>query len=123
MNLNSPLCSSNEAPMSLRADTTKMLKPGYSSLTKIINVLSRTNACILVYKYVDQEGLAAMMVIKRSAGVAPEGNVRKPIPRRHTIKVFTFDLKRRADVTRSPIAKELRGKVKILFSKKLSFKI
>ena len=33
---------------------------------------------MLVYKYVDQKGLAAMLVIKSSAGVAPEVILRNP---------------------------------------------
>ena len=31
-------------------------------------------------KYVDQKGPAAMLVIKKSAGVAPEVNLRNPLP-------------------------------------------
>ena len=34
---------------------------------------SLTNACIIVNKYMDQNGLATMLVIKMLAGVAPEG--------------------------------------------------
>ena len=32
-----------------------------------------------VYKYVDQKGMVAMLVIKRSAGVAPEVTLRNPM--------------------------------------------
>ena len=35
-----------------------------------------TNACIYVNKYVDQNGLAAMLAVKRSAGVTAEMNLR-----------------------------------------------
>ena len=37
-----------------------MLKHGYSSRTKITNVMSPTNACMFVLKYMDQKGLAAV---------------------------------------------------------------
>ena len=40
---------------------------------------SSTNACTYVNKYVDQNGLAAMLVAKRSAGVATEVNLRNPL--------------------------------------------
>ena len=38
------------------------------------------NACAhVICKYVDQKGLAAMLITKRSAGVAPEVNLRNPL--------------------------------------------
>ena len=41
--------------------------------------LSPTNACLYVYKYNDQQGLAAVMAIKRSAGIAPVVILRNPL--------------------------------------------
>ena len=41
--------------------------------------LNSTNAYTHMCTYVDQKGLAAMLVIKRSAGVAPEPNLRNPL--------------------------------------------
>ena len=48
------------------------------SATHSIAGLSSTNACIFLYKYMDHKGLGAILVIKRSAGVAPEVNLRNP---------------------------------------------
>ena len=41
--------------------------------------LSPTNARIYMYKYVDQKGLAAMLAIKRLAGVTQEVNLRNSL--------------------------------------------
>ena len=37
---------------------------------------SSTNAYVYIYKYVDQNGSATMLIIKTSAGVAPELSLR-----------------------------------------------
>ena len=42
--------------------------------------LFEISGLLLVHKYVDQKrGVIAMLYIKRSAGVAPEVNLRKPL--------------------------------------------
>ena len=41
--------------------------------------LSSTYAYTHMYTYVDQKGLAALLVIKRSAGVAPSLNLRNQL--------------------------------------------
>ena len=53
-------------------------------------------------KYVGQSGLAAMLAVKRSAGVAPEVNLRNSAQARKHASESTLALKPRADVTRSP---------------------
>ena len=60
---------------------------------------------MLVCKYVDENGSAAMLVSKRSADVAPEVNLRENtscmfLP--SAIRLPTLALKPRTDVTRSP---------------------
>ena len=55
------------------------------------------------YKYVGQKGLAAMLAVKRSAGVTPEVNLRKSTQaRKHASKKPTLALKPRAAVTSNP---------------------
>ena len=54
------------------------------------------------YKYVGQSGSAAMLTVKRSAGLAPEVNLRNSMQARKHASEFTLALKPRADVTRSP---------------------
>ena len=54
------------------------------------------------YKYVGQIGLAAMLAVKRLAGVAPEVNLRNSVQARKHASESTLALKPRADVTRSP---------------------
>ena len=53
-------------------------------------------------KYVGQSGLAAMLAVKRSAGVAPEVNLRNSAQARKHASESTLALKPRADVTISP---------------------
>ena len=52
-------------------------------------------------KYVGQSGSAAMLAIKRLAGVAPEVNLRNSMQARKHASESTLALKPRADVTRS----------------------
>ena len=35
--------------------------------------------CVYVYKYVERKSSFAMLAVKRSAGVAPEVNLRNPL--------------------------------------------
>ena len=53
-------------------------------------------------KYVGQSGSAAMLAVKRLAGVAPEVNLRNSMQARKHASESTLALKPRADVTRSP---------------------
>ena len=48
-------------------------------VTDSILCSSPRNACFYADKYVDQKGSAAMLDIKRSAGVAPNMNLRNPL--------------------------------------------
>ena len=66
-------------------------------------------------KYVDHKASTAMLAVKRSAGVAPEVNLRNPIHagKKHTSKGTTQALKPRADVTRSGWCKD-KGKLDIV---------
>ena len=58
-------------------------------------VWTPTNACgYMIDKYVDQNGLIAMLATNRSAGVAPEVNLRNPL--------HTGDKTYKGDVIRSP---------------------
>ena len=49
------------------------------------------NACLHLYKHVDQKGLAAMLAIKRSASVAQEVNLRI-IPQHKNGNIVDFAL-------------------------------
>ena len=53
-------------------------------------------------KYVGQSGSAAMLAVKRLAGVAPEVNLRNSAQARKHASKSTLALKHRADITRSP---------------------
>ena len=53
-------------------------------------------------KYVGQSGLAAILAVKRSAGVTPEVNLRNSTQARKHASESTLTLKPRADITRSP---------------------
>ena len=58
-----------------------------------------------IHKYVDNNGSAAMLVTKRSAGVAPKMNLRIPLHAGNKAKKprgSTLGLKPGADATRSP---------------------
>ena len=59
-----------------------------------------TNTCRHICKYVDQKGLAAMLISIQSAGVAPVVNLRITQARKHA-KGSTLALKPRADIIRS----------------------
>ena len=50
----------------------------WSGLNSIMGS-SLTNACIIVNKYMDQNGLVTMLAIKMPAGVGPEVNLRTPL--------------------------------------------
>ena len=65
---------------------------------------SPTNAYVQVCKDVDHKGSAAMLAIKRPAGVAPEMNVRNDCTQvmKHANEGSTLALIPRTDVTRSP---------------------
>ena len=59
---------------------------------------------MLVCKYVDENGLAAMLAAKRSAGVTPEVNLREPIscmpqPRVNKAAHSGFETQRRCHQT------------------------
>ena len=64
--------------------------------------LNATNALIRLTAASTQSGLAAMLAVKRSAGVAPEVNLRNSAQARKNASESTLALKPRADVTRSP---------------------
>ena len=53
-----------------------MLRSGISNVCIKLASSSSTNACGHVCKYVDQKGSAAMLTSIKSAGVAPEVNLR-----------------------------------------------
>ena len=57
---------------------------------------------ILVWKYMDENGSAAMLATKRSAGVIPEVNLMSPLCAGDEARRSTLALKPREDVTRSP---------------------
>ena len=61
-------------------------------------LVDTSNGC----KYVGQSGSAAMLAVKRSAGVTPEVNLRNSMQARKHASESTLALKPRADVTRSP---------------------
>ena len=56
----------------------------------------------MICKYVDEKGLATILISIQSAGVAPEVNLEIAQARKYGSKGSTPVLKPRADVTRSP---------------------
>ena len=53
-----------------------------------------------LHKYMHQKGSAALLAVKRSAGVIPDVNLNRMQVTKHTSKVSTLALKARTDVNR-----------------------
>ena len=76
----------------------------------------------VTYKYVDWNDSAAMLVAKRSEGVAPEVNLKIPFPADDIVKGFILALNPRADITRSPKQEYLLSQKKDQFPPKFRIK-
>ena len=63
--------------------------------------------CLNMGKYSDQNSTAAILDAKRSAGVAPEVNLRSLLCVGEEVRGTTLTLKPRADITRSPKQKKI----------------
>ena len=97
------ICFVNKLQNILAAGTGKINIKRRVQLSSSITGLSLTN--VYVYKYMDPKGVAAMLAVKRSAGVTPEVNLRNQLYVGDEKKKWgdpLLDLKRSADVAVSP---------------------
>ena len=82
----------------IKLDTMRFIHNEVNFEAKYEDIENTSDGC----KYVGQSGSAAMLAIKRSAGVTPEVNLRNSTQARKHASESTLALEPRADVTRSP---------------------